>query len=190
MGRGAAGAPPPPPGPGTGRSAPAISRWPASVWRRRRGCGGPNAGQGGGRQGMRSWGGGIISVMSLPFSLSLAARRIEALLGDLSRFPWKTTAQTLRERFRADHLGLTASSLTFTTILALVPFFTLAFSVFTAFPIFGQLQDALQGWLVSSLVPDSIARQVLGYLTQFAAKASGLGLAGFSVLLVTALALI
>lgn len=109
---------------------------------------------------------------------------------DLSHFPWKTTAQTLRERFREDHLGLTASSLTFTTILALVPFFTVALAVFTAFPIFGKLQDALQGWLVSSLVPDSISRQVLGYLTQFASKASSLGAAGFSILLATALALI
>src|SRR6218665_2906882 len=99
----------------------------------RGGWSGWNGGEGVGRQGMRSWCGGIISVMSLPFSLSVAARRIEALLGDLSRFPWKTTAQTLRERFRADHLGLTASSLTFTTILALVPFFTVALAVFTAF---------------------------------------------------------
>ncbi len=109
---------------------------------------------------------------------------------ELSHFPWKTTAQTLRERFREDHLGLTASSLTFTTILALVPFFTVALAVFTAFPIFGKLQDALQGWLVSSLVPDSISRQVIGYLNQFASKASGLGVAGFSILLATALALI
>ena len=109
---------------------------------------------------------------------------------ELSHFPWKTTAQTLRERFREDHLGLTASSLTFTTILALVPFFTVALAVFTAFPIFGKLQEALQGWLVSSLVPDSISRQVLGYLTLFASKASSLGAAGFSILLATALALI
>ena len=118
------------------------------------------------------------------------AQRIETLMNDLSNFPWRTTAQTLRERFREDHLGLTASSLTFTTILALVPFFTVALAVFTAFPIFRQLQDALQRWLVSSLVPDSISRQVLGYLTQFAAKASSLGAAGFSILLITALALI
>ena len=117
-------------------------------------------------------------------------QRIEALMTELSHFPWKTTAQTLRERFREDHLGLTASSLTFTTTLALVPFFTVALAVFTAFPIFGQLQDALQRWLVSSLVPESISRQVLGYLTQFAAKASSLGVAGFSVLVITALMLI
>ncbi len=126
--------------------------------------------------------------MSLSFQA--VAQRAEALVTELSHFPWKTTAQTLRERFREDHLGLTASSLTFTTILALVPFFTVALAVFTAFPIFGKLQDALQGWLVNSLVPDSISRQVLGYLTQFAAKASSLGVAGFSILLATALALI
>ncbi|MFT4241984.1 MAG: YihY family inner membrane protein [Acidovorax sp.] len=126
----------------------------------------------------------------MSLTLQTVVQRGEELLGELSNFPWKTTAQTLRERFREDHLGLTASSLTFTTILALVPFFTVALAVFTAFPIFGKLQDALQGWLVSSLVPDSISRQVLGYLSQFAAKASGLGVAGFSILLATALALI
>ena len=126
----------------------------------------------------------------MAFSLQAVASRVEALVTELSHFPWRTTAQTLRERFREDHLGLTASSLTFTTTLALVPFFAVALAVFTAFPIFGKLQDALQGWLVSSLVPDSISRQVLGYLTQFAAKASGLGVVGFSILLATALALI
>ncbi len=126
----------------------------------------------------------------MSLSLQTVARRLEALVAELSNFPWRTTAQTLRERFREDHLGLTASSLTFTTILALVPFFTVALAVFTAFPIFGMLQDALQGWLVSSLVPDSISRQVIGYLNQFSSKASGLGVAGFSILLATALALI
>jgi membrane protein len=53
-----------------------------------------------------------------------------------------------------------------------VPLFTVALAVFTAFPMFGKLQDVLQRWLVESLVPDNIARQVLGYLTQFAGKAS------------------
>ncbi len=126
----------------------------------------------------------------MTLTLQTVALRIEALFTELSHFPWKTTALTLRERFREDHLGLTASSLTFTTTLALVPFFVVALAVFTAFPIFGKVQDVLQRWLVDSLVPDSIARQVLGYLTQFAAKASSLGVAGFSILLATALALI
>ncbi len=120
--------------------------------------------------------------------------RFADLLQDLSRqlahFPWKTTLLTLYERFREDRLGLTASSLTFTTSIALVPFFTVALALFTAFPIFAKVQVTLQDWLIQSLIPDNIARQVLGYLTQFAGKASKLGAAGLAILLVTALALI
>jgi membrane protein len=115
---------------------------------------------------------------------------LRALLADLPRFPWKSTALTLGERFREDRLGLTASSLTFTTTIALVPFFTVALAVFTAFPMFSKLQGAVQAWLVQSLIPDAIARQVLGYLTQFAGKASRLGAVGLAVLFVTALALV
>lgn len=111
-------------------------------------------------------------------------------LAELSHFPWRHTALTLRDRFRDDHMGLTASSLTFTTSIALVPFFTVALAVFTAFPMFSQLQGALQGWLVKSLIPDNIARQVLGYLTQFSGQASKLGGAGLAVLLITAIALV
>jgi len=44
--------------------------------------------------------------------------------------------------------------------------------------------------LIASLVPDNISRQVLGYLSQFAGKASKLGSVGLAALLVTALALI
>ncbi|MCJ0763989.1 YihY family inner membrane protein [Variovorax terrae] len=114
----------------------------------------------------------------------------QQLLKDLSHFPWRTTALTLRERFREDHLGLTASSLTFTTSIALVPFFTVALAVFTAFPMFAQVQQVLQKWLIDSLIPDNIARQVIGYLTQFAGQASKLGGVGLAVLLVTAIAMI
>lgn len=120
-------------------------------------------------------------------SLSL---RLQELLTDLSRFPWKTTALTLRERFREDRLGLSASSLTFTTTIALVPLFTVALALFTAFPMFAKFQDVLQKWLVESLVPDNIARQVLGYLTQFAGRAGRLGWAGLTVLFFTALSLV
>jgi membrane protein len=115
---------------------------------------------------------------------------LRPLLADLARFPWRTTAVTLRERFRDDRLGLSASSLTFTTTIALVPFFTVALALFTAFPIFSKMQATLQAWLVQSLVPDAIARQVLGYLTQFAGKASRLGGVGLAALVASAVALI
>ena len=124
-------------------------------------------------------------------SLRLRTRRnVMSAADTLRRFPWRVAALMLRERYRDDQLALTAGSLTFTTILALVPFFIVVLAVFTAFPMFGEMQEQLQRWLIASLVPDGIARQVLGYMTQFASKASRLGAAGLSALVVTALALI
>jgi len=129
-------------------------------------------------------------MSSPPTARTAWPQRLNVFLDNVSNFPWKNTAQTLRERFREDRLGLTASSLTFTTTIALVPLVTVVLAVFTAFPMFAKFQVVLQQWLVQSLIPDNIARQVLGYLTQFAGKASKLGGAGLAVLFITALALI
>jgi membrane protein len=122
--------------------------------------------------------------------------RIERLSQSLAQlweyalhFEWRQMGHLLRERFREARLGMTASSLTFTTVLALVPLFTMGLAIFTAFPVFAKVQDQLQQWLVQSLVPESIARQVLGSLTQFSRKASRLGTVGFVAVLVTSLAL-
>nr|WP_123300176.1 YihY family inner membrane protein [Comamonas sp. BIGb0124] len=115
---------------------------------------------------------------------------VARLVHDLAAFPWRNTAIVLLERFREDRLGLTASSLTFTTMIALVPLFTVFLAVFSVFPIFAKLQEGLQQWLFTSLVPDNIARQVLGYMTQFAAQASRLGAAGLAIVGITALMLV
>ncbi len=112
------------------------------------------------------------------------------LLATLKVFPWRNTAAVLRERFREDHLGLTASSLTFTTMIALVPLFTLALAVLTAFPMFAKMQGVLQQWLIESLIPPDIARNVQGYLNQFSNKATHMGAIGLALFLASALALI
>jgi membrane protein len=112
------------------------------------------------------------------------------LLATLKVFPWRNTAAVLRERFREDHLGLTASSLTFTTMIALVPLFTLALAVLTAFPMFAKMQGVLQQWLIESLIPPDIARNVQGYLNQFSNKATHMGALGLALFLASALALI
>ena len=130
-------------------------------------------------------GGGIIPTMNLDG----LKNRLRTFVTDVTDFPVLPTAATLWERFQQDRLGLTASSLTFTTTLALVPFFAVALAVFTAFPLFAELKGALEQWLIDSLIPASISRNVLDYLTQFATKASELGTVGLAVLAVTALSL-
>jgi membrane protein len=123
-----------------------------------------------------------------------AFTRLQALLQDLPRtlraWPWFDTLRTLRQRFREDRLGITASSLTFTTLISLVPLVTVMLAVFTAFPMFAGFEGALEKYFLQNLVPDNIARPVLRALTQFAAKARGMGTAGLVLLVVTALALV
>ena len=123
-----------------------------------------------------------------PFRLGWKARLAE-LLETLQHWPWLDTLRTLRQRFREDRLGLTASSLTFTTLISLVPLVTVMLALFTAFPMFHKFQDALQKYFLQALVPDNIARPVLGALTQFASKANRLGAFGLVVLVFTAVAL-
>ena len=107
----------------------------------------------------------------------------------LRRWPWFETLRTLRQRLREDHLALTASSLTFTTLISLVPLVTVMLALFTAFPMFGRFQAALQQYFLQSLVPDSIARPVLDSLTKFAGQANRMGSFGLILLGLTALAL-
>ena len=107
----------------------------------------------------------------------------------LRDWPWFETLRTLRLRFREDRLGLTAGSLTFTTLISLVPLLTVMLAVFAAFPMFGNFQRALETYFLQALVPDEIARPALKTLTQFAANAKRIGGVGALMLGVTALAM-
>lgn len=128
--------------------------------------------------------------MSPPKALALAlGERLGLLARTLRSWPWSDTARTLHQRFREDRLGLSAGSLTFTTLIALVPLLTVMLAVFTAFPMFGSFQGALEKYFLQALVPDGIARPVLRALTQFAAKARSVGSVGLLLLLVTALSM-
>ena len=123
------------------------------------------------------------------FSLELLRERIARTVATLRAWPWLDTLRTLRLRFTEDRLGVTASSLTFTTLISLVPLVTVMLAVFSAFPMFADFQVALQKYFLQSLVPDALAKPVLAALTQFAAKSNHLGTVGLVVLFVTALAL-
>jgi membrane protein len=114
---------------------------------------------------------------------------VSDFIADLLAWPWLQTLHTFRQRFREEKLGLTAGSLTFTTLISLVPLLTVMLAVFTAFPMFSNFQSALEQYFLKSLIPPNIAKPVLASLTQFASKASKLGVVGLFFLGVTALAL-
>jgi membrane protein len=94
------------------------------------------------------------------------------------------------QRARKERLPQVAGSLTFTTLLSIVPLLAASFALFTRFPVFKRFKDALQEFLLSRLIPPDIARTVLKYLNQFAANASGLTWVGSLFLLGTAVAML
>lgn len=115
----------------------------------------------------------------------LALRFVDAL----RQWPWIGTLVTLVRRFRQERLALTAGGLTFTSIISLVPLATVSLAILSAFPIFYEMREALQRSLVSSLIPDSISRQVLGWVAQFSSRANRLGGVSLIALIVSAIAL-
>lgn len=88
-------------------------------------------------------------------------------------------------RLNEDRIPQVAGSLTFTTVLSLVPLFTVAFAIFTVFPIFGSFQASLQAFLADHLMPAQVSNQIFKYLDLFVAKAKGLTTAGLLFLVVT-----
>ncbi len=91
-------------------------------------------------------------------------------------------------RLQEVRLPQVAGSLTFTTVLALVPMLTIALAVLTAFPLFANFQHSLEIYFAQNLMPKTISATVMSNLSQFATKATRLSAVGGIALLVTALA--
>jgi membrane protein len=128
----------------------------------------------------------------------LAGRRnvsgsMSRLTAALDRFPWLKTAREAalfaHRRSREVRLQQVAGSLTFTTVLSIVPLFAVALALFSVFPYFVDFREAFQS-LVQRTLPAQISSTVLRYLSEFADQATRLTAAGLIFLGLTALAMI
>lgn len=93
------------------------------------------------------------------------------------------------KRFRQDRCLQVAGSLTFTTLLALVPLITVALAVFTAFPVFSEFSAEVKAFIWDNLVPSAAGKVISVYLQQFTEHAARLTALGIIFLVVTALIL-
>ncbi|RZI43358.1 YihY family inner membrane protein [Herbaspirillum sp. HC18] len=96
---------------------------------------------------------------------------------------WRFALRRLEE----ERLPQVAGSLTLTTVLALVPMVTVAFAIFTTFPMFNTFRASLEAYFIQSVMPKGIANTILGNLNQFASKATRLSAVGAIGLIVTTL---
>jgi len=95
-------------------------------------------------------------------------------------------ARAMAVRERELRLGQTAASLSFVSLLAMVPLLTLAFATLASFPIFSKILEAVQLIVVQNMLPDGFANTIFRYINQFIAKARTLSLIGIGFLLITA----
>jgi membrane protein len=93
-------------------------------------------------------------------------------------------------RARAVRISEVAGSLTFTTVLSLVPLLAVALAIFAAFPLFAEYRSSLEKALVTNLLPEQISNVILRYLREFSAQATRLTAFGLGFLVVAALLMI
>lgn len=92
------------------------------------------------------------------------------------------------QRFSEDRCVQIASSLTFTTLLALVPIITVALMIVSAFPAFESLIENLQRFLIHNIMPESVSA-ITTYAAEFSDNATQLTAVGIAFVAVTALML-
>ncbi|HEX5338107.1 MAG TPA: YihY family inner membrane protein, partial [Gallionella sp.] len=90
-------------------------------------------------------------------------------------------------RFAQDRCAQIAASLTFTTLLSLVPLITIAFTLFSAFPVFEDFSTQIKGYLLNNLVPATAGKVIPRYVQQFTESATHLTALGIAFLAVTAM---
>ena len=100
---------------------------------------------------------------------------------------WRFARFVLR-RWNEDRCLQIAGSLSFTTLLALVPMFAIAVALLSRAPFFEQLLVQIKVFLLINLVPEIAGRIITVYMEEFAANAVRLTTVGVGVLFVSAMA--
>ncbi len=90
-------------------------------------------------------------------------------------------------RLQEDRCTQMAASLTFTTLLSVVPLITIALTLFSAFPVFNDYSTHIKDFILSNMMPETGGKMISRYMEQFAESASRLTAVGIVFLAVTAM---
>jgi membrane protein len=100
----------------------------------------------------------------------------------------KRLARHVWKHFQEDRCFEEAASLSYTSLLAMVPLFAVAFGIIAAFPVFNKWSENLQAFIFDNFMP-ATGEQIVPYLDTFLDSISSLTLPGTIMLIVTALML-
>lgn len=95
----------------------------------------------------------------------------------------------LAQRAKADTILRVASSLSYTSLIALVPLIAIGLAIFSAFPVFSEVREQLQSLLLQNVVPD-LEEEVSQYFSDFVSATAKLTTVGVVGIAVTAILLL
>ena len=98
-------------------------------------------------------------------------------------------ARYVARRFQRDGASRVAASLSYTSLLSLVPLMAIALAMLAAFPVFDDIRAQIQGWVFQNFVP-AVGEVVQKQVTRFIANAGKLTAAGVVGLALTAIMLL
>lgn len=105
---------------------------------------------------------------------------------------WKTYFKTLADVIRGtlnDNVGILASGLVYSTLIALVPMITFLFVFLSSFGVLQTFLDLLQEWLMHTFGVDT-AVQIIEQVSKYSSNAMSLGVFGFVSFLITGMFLV
>lgn len=103
--------------------------------------------------------------------------------------PLLDLARIVGRRLYEDRCLQIASSLTFFTLLSLVPLFAVALTLISAFPVFREMGEVMQRFMIENLLPPS-ASAIAQQVQQITSNAAQLTTVGIAFLLVTSIMLL
>ncbi|MBT1066047.1 virulence factor BrkB family protein [Bowmanella sp. Y26] len=110
-------------------------------------------------------------------------------LTQLSAGQVKFFASAMLARCQQDRITVTAGHLAYVSLLSLVPFIMVFFTILSAFPAFGSARGDLEAFIFSNFVPHA-GGVVQKYVAEFVGNASQMGAVSILFLVVVALMLI
>ena len=95
----------------------------------------------------------------------------------------------IASRIQTDNILRVASSLSYTSLIAVVPLFAIGLAIFSAFPVFSDIRGQLQEALIQNVVP-AIGQEVNQYFNEFVSATAKLTTVGVVGIVFTAILLL
>jgi membrane protein len=99
--------------------------------------------------------------------------------------PLRAFVRSVLRRFIEENFDQLSASLAFTTLLSLVPLVAVFLGVLSVLPVFAEMVERLDYFLLRSLLPERSASMIMQYILEFSQKAANVTLMGLAGLLLT-----